>query len=177
MPDSRGISELADCQSLLDKLEQRLRQEIEQRQLTDPIMIGIHSGGVWIAEELHRRLGIDEPLGKLDITFYRDDFSQIGMHPQVQASQLPFTLEGRDILLIDDVFYTGRTIRAALNEIFDYGRPSQVVLGVLIERDGREIPLRPDCAGGTLTLPIGQRIKLTGPTPLALSVHTLREAA
>ena len=177
MPDSRGISELADCESLLDKLEQQLRQEIEQRQLTDPIMIGIHSGGVWIAEELHRRLGIDEPLGKLDITFYRDDFSQIGMHPQVQASQLPFTLEGRDILLIDDVFYTGRTIRAALNEIFDYGRPSQVVLGVLIERDGREIPLRPDCAGGTLTLPIGQRIKLTGPTPLALSVHTLREAA
>ena len=177
MPDPSGISELADCQSLLDKLEQRLRQEIEQRQLTDPIMIGIHGGGVWIAEELHRRLGIDEPLGKLDITFYRDDFSQIGMHPQVQASQLPFTLEGRDILLIDDVFYTGRTIRAALNEIFDYGRPSQVVLGVLIERDGREIPLRPDCAGGTLTLPIGQRIKLTGPTPLALSVHTLREAA
>lgn len=177
MPDSRGISELANCESLLDKLEQQLRQEIEQRQLTDPIMIGIHSGGVWIAEELHRRLGIGEPLGKLDITFYRDDFSQIGMHPQVQASQLPFTLEGRDILLIDDVFYTGRTIRAALNEIFDYGRPSQVVLGVLIERDGREIPLRPDCAGGTLTLPIGQRIKLTGPTPLVLSVHTLREAA
>ena len=177
MPDSRGISELADCQSLLDKLEQQLRQEIEQRQLTDPIMIGIHSGGVWIAEELHRRLGIGEPLGKLDITFYRDDFSQIGMHPQVQASQLPFTLEGRDILLIDDVFYTGRTIRAALNEIFDYGRPSQVLLGVLIERDGREIPLRPDCAGGTLTLPIGQRIKLTGPAPLALSVHTLSEAA
>jgi pyrimidine operon attenuation protein/uracil phosphoribosyltransferase len=177
MPDSSGISELADCQSLLDKLEQRLRQEIEQRQLTDPIMIGIHSGGVWIAEELHRRLGISEPLGKLDITFYRDDFSQIGMHPQVQASQLPFTLEGRDILLIDDVFYTGRTIRAALNEIFDYGRPSQILLGVLIERDGREIPLRPDCAGGTLTLPTGQRIKLTGPAPLALSVHTLRKAA
>jgi pyrimidine operon attenuation protein/uracil phosphoribosyltransferase len=99
------------------------------------------------------------------------------MHPQVQASQLPFTLEGRDILLIDDVFYTGRTIRAALNEIFDYGRPSQVLLGVLIERDGREIPLRPDCTGGTLTLPAGQRIKLTGPAPLALSVHTLREAA
>ena len=177
MSDSDGISKSADCQNLLDKLERRLRQEIEQRQLTDPIMIGIHSGGVWIAEELHRRLGIGEPLGKLDITFYRDDFSQVGMHPQVQASQLPFTLEGRDILLIDDVFYTGRTIRAALNEIFDYGRPSQVLLGVLIERDGREIPLRPDCAGGTLTLPIGQRIKLTGPTPLALSVHTLREAA
>ena len=177
MPKSHGIAELPDCQSLLDNLEQRLRQEIDQRQLSDPIMIGIHSGGVWIAEEMHRRLGIGEPLGKLDITFYRDDFSQIGMHPQVQASQLPFTLEGRDILLIDDVFYTGRTIRAALNEIFDYGRPSQVLLGVLIERDGREIPLRPDCAGGTLTLPPGQRIKLTGPAPLALSVHTLGETA
>jgi pyrimidine operon attenuation protein/uracil phosphoribosyltransferase len=87
----------------------------------------------------------------------------------VQPSRLPFRVEGRNILLIDDVFYTGRTIRAALNEIFDYGRPAQVVLGVLIERNGRQIPLRPDCVGGEMTLEPGQRIKLTGPDPLALS--------
>ena len=95
------------------------------------------------------------------------------MHPQVKPSELPFRVEGRDILLIDDVFQTGRTIRAALNEIFDYGRPAQVVLGVLIERDGRQIPLRPDCVGGRLDLSPGQRIKLTGPEPLALSIHTV----
>ena len=136
-------------------------------------MIGIHQGGVWVAEQLHRRLGLREPLGKLDITFYRDDFSQIGMHPQVHASAITARIEGRDVLLIDDVFYTGRTIRAALNEIFDYGRPAQVVLGVLLERDGRQIPLRPDCTGGSLTLPPGQRIKLTGPDPLALSLHAV----
>ncbi len=175
MSDSPSLSRLPDTQSLLDTLEQHLRQEIASRQLTDPVMIGIHSGGVWVAEQLHQRLNISKPLGKLDITFYRDDFSQVGMHPQVQASQLPFTLEGRDILLIDDVFYTGRTIRAALNEIFDYGRPAQVLLGVLIERDGRQIPLRPDCVGGTLTLSAGRRIKLTGPNPLALSVHEVRQ--
>jgi pyrimidine operon attenuation protein/uracil phosphoribosyltransferase len=109
----------------------------------------------------------------LNISFYRDDFSAIGMHPRVQPSQLPFRVEGRNILLIDDVFFTGRTIRAALNEIFDYGRPAQVVLGVLIERDGRQIPLRPDCVGGTLKLSPGQCIKLTGPDPLSLSIHSV----
>lgn len=163
--------ELPGTDALLDHLENSLRREIAQRGIHDPVMIGIHSGGAWIAEILHARLGIREPLGKLDITFYRDDFSQIGMNPQVRASNLPFRVEGRDILLIDDVFYTGRTIRAALNEIFDYGRPARIVLGVLLERDGRQIPLRPDCVGGMLNLPPGQRIKLTGPEPLALSIH------
>lgn len=165
------MAELPGTDTLLDHLGNSLRQEIARRGIHDPVMIGIHSGGAWVAELLHARLDIREPLGKLDITFYRDDFSQIGMNPQVRASHLPFRVEGRDVLLIDDVFYTGRTIRAALNEIFDYGRPSQIVLGVLLERDGRQIPLRPDCVGGMLDLPIGQRIKLTGPDPLALLIH------
>ena len=167
------MAEQPDAASLLASLEQSLREEMVRRGIDDPLMIGIHRGGAWIASRLHPRLGIREPLGKLDISFYRDDFSEIGMHPEVQASQLPFRVEGRDILLIDDVFYTGRTIRAALNEIFDYGRPAQVVLGVLLERDGRQIPLRPDCVGGTLQLPAGQRIKLTGPEPLAWSIHSV----
>ena len=164
------MAELPGTDALLDNLESGLRREIAQRRIGDPVMIGIHSGGAWIAERLHARLGIREALGKLDITFYRDDFSQIGMNPQVRASQLPFRVDGRDILLIDDVFYTGRTIRAALNEIFDYGRPAQIVLGVLLERDGRQIPIRPDCVGGMLKLSPGQRVKLTGPDPLALSI-------
>jgi pyrimidine operon attenuation protein/uracil phosphoribosyltransferase len=156
---------------LLEQLETAIRQQIEHRQLHNPVLIGIHSGGAWIAEQIHQRLGIQEPLGLLDITFYRDDFSQIGMHPKVKTSQLPTHLEGRDIILIDDVFYTGRTIRAALNEIFDYGRPNQVLLAVLIERNGRQIPLQPDCIGGQINLPAGQRIKLTGPEPLAIHIQ------
>lgn len=158
--------------ALLSKLETELKTLISLRKLENPLMIGIHSGGAWVAEHLHQRLNIQEPLGVMDISFYRDDFSQIGMNPKVKPSQLPAHMEGRDIILIDDVFYTGRTIRAALNEIFDYGRPNQVVLGVLIERDGRQIPLQPDCVGCTITLPAGQRIKLTGPDPLGIHIQS-----
>ncbi|MBT7576150.1 MAG: bifunctional pyr operon transcriptional regulator/uracil phosphoribosyltransferase PyrR, partial [Methylococcales bacterium] len=111
------------------------------------------------------------PLGLLDISFYRDDFSQLGINPFVKPSQLPKDIESRDIILIDDVFYTGRTIRAALNEIFDYGRPNQVILGILIERDGQQIPLKPDCIGVNIKLQPGERIKLTGPNPLAITIQ------
>jgi pyrimidine operon attenuation protein/uracil phosphoribosyltransferase len=163
--------------ALLDKLEDGLRRIIGERKLTDPLMIGIRTGGVWIADQMHRRLDIKDPLGLLDIAFYRDDFSQIGVHPKVKPSQLPAHIEGRDIILIDDVFYTGRTIRAALNEIFDYGRPNQVVLAVLIERDGRQIPLAPDCSGVKITLDAGQRIKLTGPEPLGVHLETVARVA
>ncbi len=162
---------------LLDNLEIDIRKQITLRGLKNPLLIGIHSGGAWIAEHMHQRLGIQDTLGLLDITFYRDDFSQIGMHPNVKSSQLPPRLESRDIILIDDVFYTGRTIRAALNEIFDYGRPNQVLLAVLIERNGRQIPLQPDCRGTHIDLPEGQRIKLTGPKPLDIVIQTLAQAA
>jgi len=166
-----------EIHDLLNRLEAELKRIIIERQLTDPLMIGIRTGGVWIAEQMHERLNISEPLGLLDISFYRDDFSQIGVNPNVKPSQLPPQIEGRSIILVDDVFYTGRTIRAALNEIFDYGRPNQVVLAVLIERDGRQIPLCPDCAGASITLTAGQRIKLTGPEPLAIHLQTLDAAA
>jgi pyrimidine operon attenuation protein/uracil phosphoribosyltransferase len=162
---------------LLDNLEVELKRIIGERQLINPLMIGIRTGGVWIAEHMHRRLNISEPLGLLDISFYRDDFSQIGVNPKVKPSQLPTHIEGRDIILIDDVFYTGRTIRAAMNEIFDYGRPNQIVLAVLIERDGRQIPLNPDCVGIRITLDAGQRIKLTGPEPLGVYLETVEAGA
>jgi pyrimidine operon attenuation protein/uracil phosphoribosyltransferase len=162
---------------LLNNLEAELKQLIDQRQLLNPLMLGIRTGGVWIAEQMHTRLAISEPLGLLDISFYRDDFSQIGVNPKVKPSHLPAHIEGRDIILIDDVFYTGRTIRAALNEIFDYGRPNQVILGVLIERDGRQIPLNPDCVGARIILNTGQRIKLTGPEPLTIHLETLAKEA
>ncbi len=162
---------------LLNNLEAELKRIIDERQLVNPLMIGIRTGGVWIAEHMHRRLNISEPLGLLDISFYRDDFSQIGVNPNVKPSQLPPHIEGRDIILIDDVFYTGRTIRAAMNEIFDYGRPNQIVLAVLIERDGRQIPLNPDCVGARITLNADQRIKLTGPEPLAVHLETIDAVA
>jgi pyrimidine operon attenuation protein/uracil phosphoribosyltransferase len=162
---------------LLDNLEDELKRIIDERQLVNPLMIGIRTGGVWIAEQMHLRLNISEPLGLLDISFYRDDFSQIGVNPNVKPSQLPTHIEGRDIILIDDVFYTGRTIRAAMNEIFDYGRPNQIVLAVLIERDGRQIPLSPDCVGVRITLDANQRIKLTGPDPLAVHLETIDAVA
>ena len=168
---------MLEIQDLLNKLEADLKRIIVDRKLINPLMIGIRTGGVWIAEQMHQRLNIIEPMGLLDISFYRDDFSQIGVNPNVKPSHLPPQIEGRDIILIDDVFYTGRTIRAALNEIFDYGRPNQVVLAVLIERDGRQIPLCPDCAGANITLKADQRIKLTGPKPLAIHLQTIDAAA
>ena len=94
-----------EVDALLDTLAAALKKEIKRRDVRNPAMIGIHTGGAWIAQQLHERLGLSEPLGLLDISFYRDDFSQIGMHPQVKPSSLPFSVEGRDLLLIDDVFY------------------------------------------------------------------------
>ena len=168
---------MLEIQDLLNKLEDSLKRKVVERQLNNPLMIGIRTGGVWVAEQMHQRLNITEPLGLLDISFYRDDFSQIGVNPNVKPSQLPLQIEGRDIILIDDVFYTGWTIRAALNEIFDYGRPNQVILAVLIERDGKQIPLCPDCVGTSITLNAGQRIKLMGPEPLTIQLQTLNAVA
>ena len=124
------------------------------------MMIGIHSGGLWVAEELHKNLDIKTPLGALNITFYRDDFTRIGMHPQVQPSNLPFNVDDQHIILVDDVLYTGRTIRAALNEIFDYGRPASVMLAVLVERDCHELPISADVAAAQVNLEKNQNIKL-----------------
>lgn len=166
-----------DTQAAIDHLSQSLADLIQQKKLVDPRMIGIHTGGAWVARELHRRLAIKEPLGLLDISFYRDDYSRIGVNPEIRPSNLPFDVEDRQILLIDDVLYTGRTIRAALNEIFDYGRPDRVVLGVLIERDdGREVPIQADCVGSRISLNRNQRVELAGPQPLQLEIQTLDSA-
>jgi len=158
--------------TLLAKLESELKQLISKRKLKNPLMIGIHNGGGWIAEKLHHRLALQEPVGIIDISFYRDNFSQTETFSQVKPNLLPQQMEERDIILIDDVFYTGRTARSALNRIFDYGRPRQVILAVLIEQEGREVPLRPDCSGQTLLLANNERINLTGPEPLALDIQS-----
>lgn len=162
-----------DVEPILHNMAHDLRALVEERKLSDPVMIGIHTGGVWLAQHLHTELAIREPLGTLDISFYRDDFTRIGMHPQVRPSHLPFNLDGRHILLIDDVLHTGRTIRAALNEIFDYGRPASVALAVLVERGGRELPIEAAVVGRHMELGVKQHVKLSGPTPLGLSIQKL----
>lgn len=156
---------------LIKDMAQQLEQLCSTQELQDPLMVGIHTGGVWIAEALHQRLGMQQPLGTLDISFYRDDFTRIGMHPKVRPSKLPFSVDNRHIILVDDVLHTGRTIRAALNEIFDYGRPATVHLVVLVDRSGRELPIQADIAGKHLDLKSGQHIKLSGPDPLRLSLQ------
>ena len=155
---------------LLKTVASGLQHHLQQAGIDNPLMIGIHTGGAWIAKELHRELGLKEPLGTLNISFYRDDFSRIGVHPQVKPSRLPVTVEDRHIILVDDVLQTGRTIRAALNEIFDYGRPASVTLAVLVERSGRELPIEPAVAGTHLRLDARQQIKLEGPEPLRLAL-------
>lgn len=133
---------------------------LQARGIDRPLMIGIHTGGVWVAERLHRDLKLSEPLGQLDISFYRDDFTRIGSHPQVRPSHLPVPIDDRHLILVDDVLQTGRTIRAALNVLFDYGRPASVLLATLVERDGRELPMAPDLVGLHARLEPGQQIKL-----------------
>lgn len=139
----------------------RLAEEIAPAIAPGTLIVGIHTGGAWVAERLHALLKCPQPLGTLDISFYRDDFSRIGLHPQVKPSNLPFDLEGRDILLVDDVLHSGRTVRAAMNELFDYGRPAAIRLAVLVDRGGRELPIRPDFAGATLAVPSHQNIQLS----------------
>lgn len=159
-----------DIEKILDSMAGMLRSLLVKRDISDPLMIGIHSGGVWVAERLHALLQLREPLGKLDISFYRDDFTRIGINPAVRPSHLPFTVDGRHIILVDDVLYTGRTIRAALNEIFDYGRPDSIILAVLVDRGGRELPIQADVAGTAITLSAHEQVKLSGPEPLQLSI-------
>ena len=157
--------------ALIERMADELQQQISIDAQT--VMVGIHTGGVWVAEVLHNLLAIQEPLGALDISFYRDDFTRIGMNPQVKPSQLPFSLEGRHIILVDDVLHTGRTIRAAMNELFDYGRPASISLAVLVERGGRELPVEAQVTGVKIKLAQNEHVKLSGPEPLTLEVRDL----
>ncbi len=161
---------IPDTNDLLARMHQGLDALLNQRKLRDPLMVGVHTGGAWVAEHLHRRLELKEPLGLLDISFYRDDFSRIGVHPRVRPSTLPLSVDKRHIILVDDVLYTGRTIRAALNEIFDYGRPASVILTVLVQREGRELPIQASVSGISIDLHGHQHIKLCGPDPMELKL-------
>ena len=155
----------------VDSALARMVRELEPYLDRNPLLVGIHTGGAWIAERLHRALALTEPLGTLDISFYRDDFTRVGINPQVKASQLPVNVDDRNVILVDDVLHTGRTVRAALNEIFDYGRPASITLACLIERGGRELPIEAQVVGEHLELTRNQHVKLLGPDKLELRVQ------
>ena len=165
---------LPQPQQLIPVMAQQLQQHLTQQGINQPRFVSIHTGGVWVANALLAEMQLTEqPLGTLNVSFYRDDFSRKGLHPLVRPSQLPFDVEGEHLVLVDDVLMSGRTIRAALNELFDYGRPASVTLVCMLDLNARELPIRPDIVGATLTLAPEQRVKLTGPEPLAVELRQL----
>ncbi len=149
-------TKLPDAERLCADLLAQLRPQITP----DTGLVGIVTGGAWLAERLHKELGITTPLGVLDVSYYRDDFDQAGLKKQVRPSHIPFDMQGCHVLLVDDVLNTGRTIRAAMNELFDYGRPASIDLAVLADRGGRELPIEARYCGGRVDVPAGKMIML-----------------
>ena len=150
------MTKLPDAETLLPKLVAELRGHITPASA----MIGLHTGGAWLAERLHPLLGMKDPLGLMDIAFYRDDYAKEGLKHDPKRTKIPFEVEGRDLLLVDDVLYTGRTVRAAMNELFDYGRPKSISLVVLADRGGRQLPIAAQHVGAQVAVPAGKRLRL-----------------
>jgi pyrimidine operon attenuation protein/uracil phosphoribosyltransferase len=126
----------------------------------DPAIVGIYSGGAWLAERLAADLDLKGRLGFIDVSFYRDDYAKKGLHPEVKPTQIGFNVDGATILLVDDVLYTGRTTRAAINVLFDYGRPACIRLAALADRNGRELPVAADFVAQHVSLAPGQSLAL-----------------
>jgi pyrimidine operon attenuation protein / uracil phosphoribosyltransferase len=147
-----------DAEALYASLKDQLVSYVGTRGGRLPRIVGIHSGGTWVGERLHRDLQLPGNPGALDISFYRDDFNRTGLHGQVKPTEIDFEVDGADIVLVDDVLYSGRTLRGALNVLFDFGRPARVDLAVLIDRetpegDAREMPIAARWCGARLSLP------------------------
>lgn len=151
------ISPPPDAETLYHELERAIAPYRD----TFDAFVGIHAGGSWIAERLRAALAPTLPLGVIDVSFYRDDLAQRGLgRRDVRPSELPFSVEGARILLIDDVLYTGRTVRAAINELFDYGRPACVRFAALADRGGRELPICPDFCPWRSPTPLATHVRL-----------------
>ena len=148
--------QLPDAEAQCRQLAELIRPHLAQR----PALVGIFSGGAWIAERLRELLGLPEEIGLIDVSFYRDDFAEKGLHPQCKPTVIPFDVEGRHLILVDDVLYTGRTTRAAINELFDYGRPAAIALAVLADRGGRELPVAPTYCVWDISLGDGESLVL-----------------
>ena len=151
------MSVLPDPEALVRTLADQMRERVSK----DAGLVGIFTGGAWVAERLHRALGLATPLGFLAVTLHRDDFGRIGLHRESRRSQIPFSVDGREVVLVDDVLHTGRTVRAALNELFDFGRPRAVRLAVLADRGGRELPMSADFLGSTVQVGADEELVLS----------------
>jgi pyrimidine operon attenuation protein / uracil phosphoribosyltransferase len=165
---------LPDAEQLCEQLARELKPVVGARSA----MIGIHTGGAWLAERLHAMLALREPLGLMDIAFYRDDYHDQGLHHDPKRTRIPFDVNGRALLLVDDVLYTGRTVRAAMNELFDYGRPDSISLVVLADRGGRQLPICAQHCGARIEVPPGMRLRLKrgADGKLALALEAVRAA-
>jgi pyrimidine operon attenuation protein/uracil phosphoribosyltransferase len=146
-------SETLDAEAIYRALRDAIAAGLAKTPGRQPHVIGIHSGGAWIAQQLHADLGLSTPMGTLSSAFHRDDYGRRGLPAEMKSTELPFEIAGADILLVDDILYTGRTVRAALNELFDYGRPARVELAVLLDRGGRELPIEARYCGRIHPLP------------------------
>jgi len=166
------MAALPEAEALCAELVRALRPSVGP----STVMVGIHTGGAWLAERLHAALGIAEPLGLLDIAFYRDDYDRKGLARDPKRSKIPFDVAGKHLLLVDDVLFTGRTVRAAMNELFDYGRPASISLVVLVERDGRQLPICAQHAGARVSVPEGMRLRLKRGADGRLSLELERAA-
>jgi pyrimidine operon attenuation protein/uracil phosphoribosyltransferase len=143
-----------------EALYQALRHGVRGLLREDTSLLGIWSGGAWLASRLAADLGQKLPVGVISSTLHRDDFGARGLASGTDATRIPYAVDGAHILLLDDVLATGRTIRAVLNELFDFGRPASVSLAVLVDRGGRELPIEPAFAAARVVLPARQRLRL-----------------
>ena len=150
------MTKLPDAEKLCEQLVAELKPRIGARSA----MVGLYTGGAWLAERLHKTLGMKTPLGLMDIAFYRDDYAARGLKHDPKRTKIPFDVNGAELLLIDDVLYSGRTVRAAMNEIFDYGRPQSIALVVLVDRGGRQLPICAQHVGAKVEVPAGMRLTL-----------------
>jgi len=150
------MSQLAlDAEALYGDLAQRVRGVFKPGMQ----LVGVTSGGAWLAERLQRDLALTQPIGVISSALHRDDYARRGMTAAAQT-QIPFDVNQAHILLLDDVLFTGRTIRAVINELFDFGRPDCIQLAVLVDRGGRELPIQPDLCAARITLPANQSLSL-----------------
>lgn len=147
-----------DAEALYQVLARQVKAGVSN--IDNVAIVGIFSGGAWLAERLADELQLTERLGFIDVSFYRDDYAEKGLRPEVKPSQIPFDVNGATIILVDDVLYTGRTTRAAINELFDYGRPARIMLAALVDRGGRELPISADFVADTVSLEDKQQLVL-----------------
>ncbi len=146
-----------DAETLYAQLESQVKSTLTGTSRL--AVVGIYSGGAWLADRLAKSLDVVD-VGYIDVSFYRDDYAEKGLHAEVKPSHLPFEVEGATILLVDDVLYTGRTTRAAINTLFDYGRPAKVMLAALLDRGGRQLPVAADFVAKKITLEENQLLIL-----------------